>query len=97
MQGIDRSTITRRIRRLRRTTVVPLLAAVALAATWGTKPGTAVLVVIGLLLAGSVLAAVHHAEVVAHRMASPSARSSSPRSTPTASRPRWPRSPRWPF
>jgi Ca2+:H+ antiporter len=56
---------------VRRTTVVPLLAAAALAATWGTKPGTVVLVVIGALLAGSVLAAVHHAEVIAHRVGEP--------------------------
>ena len=56
---------------LDRTTVVPLLAAVALAATWGTKPGTVVLVIIGLLLAGAVLSAVHHAEVVAHRVGEP--------------------------
>jgi Ca2+:H+ antiporter len=55
----------------RRTTVVPLLAAAALAATWGSKPGTAVLVVIGVLLAACVLAAVHHAEVVAHRVGEP--------------------------
>jgi Ca2+:H+ antiporter len=56
---------------LRRTTVLPLLAAVALAVTWGSTPGTVVLVVIGLLLAASVLAAVHHAEVVAHRVGEP--------------------------
>ena len=51
--------------------LVPLLAAVALAVTWGTKPGTVVLVVVGVLLAGSVLGAVHHAEVVAHRVGEP--------------------------
>jgi Ca2+:H+ antiporter len=56
---------------MRRTTVVPLLAAVTLAATWGSAPGTVVLVLIGLLLAASVLAAVHHAEVVAHRVGEP--------------------------
>jgi Ca2+:H+ antiporter len=53
------------------TIVVPLLAALLLAATWGSKPGTAVLVVVGLFLAGAVLAAVHHAEVVAHRVGEP--------------------------
>jgi Ca2+:H+ antiporter len=56
---------------VRRTTVVPLLAAAALAVTWGTKPGTAVLAVLGALLAACVLAAVHHAEVVAHRVGEP--------------------------
>ena len=53
------------------TTAVPVLAAAVLAVTWGTKPGSAVLAVVGLLLAGSVLAAVHHAEVVAHRVGEP--------------------------
>jgi Ca2+:H+ antiporter len=39
--------------------------------TWGSKPGTVVLLVVAVLLAGSVLAAVHHAEVVAHRAGEP--------------------------
>jgi hypothetical protein len=34
-------------------------------------PAPAVVVVVGLFLAGSVLAAVHHAEVVAHRVGEP--------------------------
>ena len=50
---------------------VPAIALVALAATWGSKPGSAALAVVALLLAGSVLAAVHHAEVVAHRVGEP--------------------------
>jgi Ca2+:H+ antiporter len=53
------------------TNLVPLLGAVALVATLGSKPGTVVLVVVALLLAGSVLAAVHHAEVVAHYVGEP--------------------------
>jgi Ca2+:H+ antiporter len=53
------------------TGVVPVLAVLALAATWGTKPGVVVLVIVGVLLAGSVIAAVHHAEVVAHRVGEP--------------------------
>src|SRR3954449_1827880 len=61
----------RRLRAMRWTTAVPLLAAVALVLTWGTKPGTPVLVIVALLLAGSVLAAVYHAEVVAHRVGEP--------------------------
>jgi Ca2+:H+ antiporter len=50
---------------------VPAVAALVMAVTWGSKPGTVVLVVAGLLLAGAVLAAVHHAEVVAHRVGEP--------------------------
>ncbi len=50
---------------------LPLLALLALALTWGTYPGTPVLVVVGFLLAAAVLASVHHAEVVAHRVGEP--------------------------
>ena len=56
---------------LRWTNAVPVVAVLALAATWSAKPGPLVLFVVGLLLAGSVLAAVHHAEVVAHRVGEP--------------------------
>ena len=58
-------------RHFRWTTVVPLAALVMLALTWGSKPGTAVLVVVALFLAGAVPAAVHHAEVIAHRVGEP--------------------------
>jgi len=51
--------------------VIPVVAVVALAATWGSKPPALFLVVVGALLAGAVLAAVHHAEVVAHRVGEP--------------------------
>lgn len=57
--------------RLSWTTVTPLLAAVALVLTWGRHPGSLVLAVLALLLVGAVLAAVHHAEVVAHRVGEP--------------------------
>jgi Ca2+:H+ antiporter len=50
---------------------VPVLAVVALALTWGRDLGVAPVVVIAVLLAGVVLAAVHHAEVVAHRVGEP--------------------------
>ena len=50
---------------------MPVLATLLLAATWSSKPGTLVLVVVGAFLAGAVLAAVHHAEVVAHRVGEP--------------------------
>lgn len=53
------------------TTVTPLLAAAALAIAWGRHPGSIVLGVLALLLVGAVLAAVHHAEVVAHRVGEP--------------------------
>ncbi|MEU7301040.1 ionic transporter y4hA [Streptomyces sp. NPDC007206] len=53
------------------TILVPVLAVVLLAFTWGRAlPGAMVALVI-LVLAGSVLAAVHHAEVVAHRVGEP--------------------------
>ena len=48
-----------------------MVAALLTAATWGGKPGTIVLVVAGALLAAAVMAAVHHAEVVAHRVGEP--------------------------
>jgi Ca2+:H+ antiporter len=51
--------------------VIPVLAVLVLAATWGGKPGGIVLVAVGAFLIGSVLAAVHHAEVVAHRVGEP--------------------------
>jgi Ca2+:H+ antiporter len=44
---------------------------VALAATWGSHPAVAVVVVIDIFLAGAVLAAVHHAEVIAARVGEP--------------------------
>ena len=50
---------------------MPVVAAAVTAVTFGSKPGTPVLIVAGLLLGGSVLAAVHHAEVVAHRVGEP--------------------------
>ena len=56
---------------LRWTVVGPVLGAAVMAVTWGSKPGWLVLVIAGVLLAGSVLAAVHHAEVVAHRVGEP--------------------------
>jgi Ca2+:H+ antiporter len=53
------------------TVTVPLLAVVTLILTWGRDlPGPAV-VVVAAFLAGAVLAAVHHAEVVAHKVGEP--------------------------
>ena len=54
--------------RLSWTVVIPVIAVVILAMLWGRAlPGLIVALVTGLL-AGAVLAAVHHAEVVAHRV-----------------------------
>ncbi|WP_210438756.1 calcium:proton antiporter [Nocardioides xinjiangensis] len=53
------------------TTVAPVLAAVALVPAWFTHPEGIVLGVLAVLLVGAVLAAVHHAEVVAHRVGEP--------------------------
>ncbi|WP_244291156.1 calcium:proton antiporter [Streptomyces subrutilus] len=53
------------------TVLVPVVALVALVFSWGRDlPGFAV-VLVSLCLAGAVLAAVHHAEVVAHRVGEP--------------------------
>jgi len=53
------------------TVVVPVLAVLALVLTWGRELGTVVVVLVALILAAAVLAAVHHAEVVAHRVGEP--------------------------
>ncbi|HWO65292.1 MAG TPA: ionic transporter y4hA [Umezawaea sp.] len=53
------------------TTVVPVIAVAALGLTWGRELPVLAVVVVAALLAGAVLAAVHHAEVVAHRVGEP--------------------------
>ncbi len=50
---------------------MPVLAVVLLVLTWGRDLPGAVVVLVTLVLAGAVLAAVHHAEVVAHRVGEP--------------------------
>ena len=50
---------------------VPVLAVVVLALTWGRHVGPVVVVVVALVLAVAVLAAVQHAEVIAHRLGEP--------------------------
>ncbi|WP_217708664.1 calcium:proton antiporter [Nonomuraea rhodomycinica] len=50
---------------------VPALALAALALTWGRSVSAVTGVLVALLLAGAVLAAVHHAEVIAHRVGEP--------------------------
>ena len=49
---------------------IPAVAIVMLVATWGRELGGIVVVIVAVLLAGTVLAAVQHAEVVAHRVGS---------------------------
>ncbi|MFE6973196.1 calcium:proton antiporter [Streptomyces sp. NPDC057682] len=53
------------------TVVVPLVAALALVFSWGRELPSAAVAVVALCLAGAVLAAVHHAEVIAHRVGEP--------------------------
>ena len=60
-----------RLRRMEWTTVVPLAALAVLIPTWGTKPGGVVLAVVAVFLAVAVPAAVHHAEVISHRVGEP--------------------------
>jgi Ca2+:H+ antiporter len=50
---------------------VPLAALAMLALTWGTVPGPLLAALEAVFLIGAVLAAVHHAEVVAHRVGEP--------------------------
>ncbi|MFB6519623.1 calcium:proton antiporter [Streptomyces sp. NPDC056401] len=53
------------------TVVVPVVALVALVFSWGRDLPTLAVALVALCLAGAVLAAVHHAEVVAHRVGEP--------------------------
>ena len=53
------------------TVVVPVLAVVELAVAWGRDLPAVMVGLVTVLLAGVVLAAVHHAEVVAHRIGEP--------------------------
>ncbi|MEU4423814.1 ionic transporter y4hA [Actinoplanes sp. NPDC024001] len=53
------------------TVYVPILAVAALILTWGRDLPPPAVVVVAVLLGAAVLAAVHHAEVVAHRVGEP--------------------------
>ncbi|MFZ3495591.1 calcium:proton antiporter [Streptomyces sp. 5.8] len=53
------------------TVVVPVVALVALVFSWGRDLPSLAVALVALCLAGAVLAAVHHAEVVAHRVGEP--------------------------
>lgn len=50
---------------------VPPLALVVLVLSWGRTPGTLLLILVCAGLGAAVIAAVHHAEVVAHRVGEP--------------------------
>ncbi|WP_431278013.1 calcium:proton antiporter [Leifsonia poae] len=51
--------------------IVPIVGVVLLVAVWNATFGPVLIVVVALVLAGSVLAAVQHAEVVAHKVGEP--------------------------
>src|SRR5687767_14833763 len=53
------------------TTAGPVLALLVLAAAWGRSLPALVVTLIAVVLAVAVLAAVHHAEVIAHRVGEP--------------------------
>ena len=60
------------IKKVRWNVVGPVLAIVVLALTWGRyNLSPVVVVLVALILCAAVLAAVHHAEVVAHRVGEP--------------------------
>ena len=63
--------VTARRGPLQWTVAAPLIALAVLAATWLHHSNPLVLVVIAVCLIGAVLAAVYHAEVVAHRVGEP--------------------------
>ena len=51
--------------------MVPVLAVIVLVLAWGGTLLSAIVGLVAALLAGAVLSAVHHAEVVAHRVGEP--------------------------
>jgi len=60
-----------RVLRRHWTSVVPLLALVVLAVSWVAHPSGPAVVILVVAMAGAVLSAVQHAEVVAHRVGEP--------------------------
>jgi Ca2+:H+ antiporter len=59
------------VRRFAWTGVLPLVGLFVLVLTWGRSIPGPVVVLVAAVLAGAVLAAVHHAEVIAHRVGEP--------------------------
>jgi len=62
---------SRRVRKLRWTLVAPIAACLVLALTWHRSLGWLLLAIVAAALIAAVFAAVHHAEVVAHRVGEP--------------------------
>jgi Ca2+:H+ antiporter len=56
---------------MRLVNVLPVAALAVLALTWGSEPAVVVQVVVAVFLGAAVLSAVHHAEVIAHRVGEP--------------------------
>ncbi|GAB3681844.1 ionic transporter y4hA [Actinocorallia lasiicapitis] len=56
---------------MRWTTIVPCVAAAALVFAYGRSMSGVLVAVVAIVLAAAVLAAVHHAEVIAHRVGEP--------------------------
>jgi Ca2+:H+ antiporter len=54
-----------------RTTGTPVLALLLLALVWNRELGPVLVAIVAVVLVGAVLVAVHHAEVVAHRVGEP--------------------------
>jgi Ca2+:H+ antiporter len=61
----------RSIARLHWSTVVPVAAVAVLTAAWGRAPAVWLVLIVASTLIAAVMAAVHHAEVVAHRVGEP--------------------------
>jgi Ca2+:H+ antiporter len=64
-------SLAERVRALPWTTIIPFFAILVTAGSWGSKPDTVPVILIGIVLVAAVLTAVHHAEVVAHRVGEP--------------------------
>ncbi|NNC12328.1 ionic transporter y4hA [Planctomonas sp. JC2975] len=50
---------------------VPVIAAITLVLAWGSKPGVGLAILLAVILIAVILVAVHHAEVIAHRVGEP--------------------------
>src|SRR5436190_1236164 len=53
------------------TTLVPVIAIVLLAITWGMHLAPILVALVAVVLGGAVLAAVHHAEIIAQKIGEP--------------------------
>jgi len=63
-------TLTRRISK-NAPVIVPVIGAIALVAGWDRELPVVAVIIIAIILGATVLAAVHHAEVIAHRVGEP--------------------------